>query len=280
MKTNRRLFLQQLGLLSSSLYFGAGCQKSEEMDFALILYTVRDLMEKDFMGTLDAVAEIGYKAVEFAGFYDHSPQKIKEKLDALGIAAISVHEGFDKLEINLQKVIDSNLSIGNKNIVCPSMPGKYRNDGVDGAKAFSEQLNRFGETVKNAGMQLHYHNHAYEFENIDGTTRMDVLLQKTDPQLVMIQFDVYWLRRGGKDPKAMISKYSDRCSLIHMKDMGDDEEMSDVPIGTGILDIGGIINASRKAGIKWCIVEQDNTKRPALEAIEISYKNMSSFFRS
>lgn len=280
MKTTRRSFLQQLGLMSAAAFWGLNCEKNENPKLGLILYTIRDLLKDDFMGTLESVATIGYSAVEFAGFYDHTAQQVRKKLDELGLAAISSHEGFDLLQSELDKVIEYNLALGNPNIVCPSMPHRYMERGLDGIKRFSDEMNRIGEKVKQAGMQFHYHNHAYEFEKIEGSTILELLLESTESRLVKAQFDVYWIKRGGADPSAIIGQYADRCSLVHMKDLADDQAHSDVPVGTGILDIRSIISACRKANVEWCIVEQDNTKRPPLEAIEISYKNMKTLLTS
>lgn len=255
-------------------YIGMGCRKSTLDLVALQLYTLRDLTKDDFSGTLKKVAEIGYDAVEFAGFGGLTAKEVRQLLDDLGLVSVASHEGFERLEKDLEERIEYNLEVGNKFIVCPSMPGEWRETGVDGFKQFGEKLNILGEKMKKAGMQLGYHNHNFEFEKVDGKYLYDYLFEATDPELVKAQVDVYWVQYGGEDPIAHLKKYAGRCPLLHMKDMTADEEPTFAPVGAGILDMKGIIQTARETGVEWFIVEQDRTQQPVLEAIAISLKNM------
>ena len=254
-------------------------RREKHTPVALQLYTVRALAGKDFVGTLKTVVAIGYDAVEFAGYGGLSAKDLKSIIDDLGLQCAGTHEGFEVLEKNLEKTIEFNAQIGNRNIVCPSMPGEWRRGGADSFRRFGERLNEIGEKVKKSGLQLCYHNHDFEFKKEGGEYLIDYMYGSTDSNLVKAEVDIYWVQRGGEDPIAFIQRYGDRCSIMHMKDMADDENKSFAPVGAGIMDMKGIIQAARKAGSEWYIVEQDSTKRPVLEAIEISLKNMRELLK-
>ena len=285
-RMTRRNFNGRISGLCTALAAGAavssGCGmpfigKKRHTPVGLQLYTLRDLMSKDFAGTVTKVAEIGYDAVEFAGYGGMSSSEVKKLLDDLGIVCAGTHEGYAGLSGgNLDSTIEFNASIGNGFIVCPSMPGEFRKKGADGFKAFGEKMNGIGKKVNAAGMRLCYHNHSFEFGEAGDGHLIDYLLEATDPDLVGLEVDVYWVKHGGVDPAAFIRSHADRCDMLHMKDMADDENKSFAPVGTGTLDMTGIIQAGRAVGADWYVVEQDRTKLPPLEAVEISLKNMRS----
>jgi sugar phosphate isomerase/epimerase len=247
---------------------------------ALQLYTVRELTGKDFAGTLGKVAKMGYDAVEFAGYGGLAAKDMKKLLGDLGLVCAGTHEGFDRLDTKLGEVIEYNRTIGNEWLVCPSMPEEWSGKGADGFRAFAERLNVIGEKARQAGMRLCYHNHSFEFKKADGKYLLDILLDAADPKLVGAEVDVYWVKHGGDDPVAFITRHAGRCPLIHMKDMTGGSEPTDTPVGTGILDMKGIIRASRKAGARWFIVEQDTPKQPILGAVETSLKNMRELLKA
>ncbi len=246
---------------------------------ALQLYSVRELSGKDFTGTLERVAKIGYDGVEFAGYGGLSAGEMKRRLNDLGLKCAGTHEGFDRLDKNLGEITDYNHEIGNKFLVCPSMPGEWRRKGADGYRAFGERLNSIGAQAKKAGMRLCYHNHSFEFEKENGKRLIDYLFEASDPKLVGAEVDVYWVRHGGEDPAAFIRRYSNRCPLIHMKDMANDADRGFAPVGTGILDNRAIVEAARDAKAEWFIVEQDRPIQSILTEVEISLKNMRELLK-
>jgi len=246
---------------------------------ALQLYTVRELASKDFTGTLEKVAKIGYDGVEFAGYGGLSSKEMKQRLNDLGLKCAGTHEGFERLEKNLGEIIDYNREIGNIFLVCPSMPGEWREKGADGFRAFGERMNVIGEKVKKAGMRLCYHNHSFEFQKENGKYLIDYLFEAADPQLVGAEVDVYWVQHGGENPAAFIRRHSKRCPLIHMKDMASDANRSFAPVGTGVLDNKDIIQAARDARAVWYTVEQDSSKMPILGEIETSLKNLRELLK-
>ena len=132
------------------------------------LYTLRDLMKDDFKGTIKKVADIGYDAVEFAGYGGLSAKEMALLLNDLGLKVAGTHEGFGNLEKDIDAIIDYQSEIGNKFIVCPSMPGEWREKGADGFREFGERLSKIGEKTSAAGIQLCYHNHSFEFKKEKG----------------------------------------------------------------------------------------------------------------
>jgi sugar phosphate isomerase/epimerase len=278
---NRRDFSKSLlaagAALTLPVAFGTGCGepaiKTENL-VGIQLYTLREFAREDFPGTIKKVAEMGYDAIEFAGFGDLSAPDVKKMMADLGLVTAGSHEGFEGLDTKLDERIAFNLGIKNPNMVCPSMSGQFREGGVDGFKLFAEKLNDIGEKIKQAGMQFYYHNHAFEFEKVDDRCLFSYLLQGTDPNLVKLEVDLYWVKKGGEDPIEFIKKHADRSLMLHMKDMTAGEEPTFAPVGTGILDFPGIVKTAREIGVKWFVVEQDSSIGNILEEVEISLKNM------
>jgi sugar phosphate isomerase/epimerase len=253
----------------------------------LQLYTVRDLMKKDFDGTIAKVAEIGYKEVEFAGYYDRSPQDVRAILEKDGLTSPSTHVGYDIVEKKWSEALDAAHTIGHTFVVCPWIDAKQRKT-PDGWKRAAELFNHAGEAAQKAGIQFAYHNHAFEFEPseaLGGKLPYDFLLAETDPNLVKMEMDLCWITVGGQDPVKYFDRYPGRFPLVHVKDWttkgpgGNDYggatgaskkpgHMTDV--GQGEIDFKRIFAQSGKAGIQHYFVENDEPKS-AFEDIKISY---------
>ncbi len=253
----------------------------------LQLYTVRDLMKKDFEGTIAKVAQIGYKEVEFAGYYDRSPQDVRAILEKDGLTSPSTHVGYDIVEQKWSEALDAAHTIGHTFVVCPWIDAKQRKT-PDGWKRAAELFNHAGEAARKAGIQFAYHNHAFEFEPseaLGGKLPYDFLLAETDPNLVKMEMDLCWITVGGQDPVKYFDRYPGRFPLVHVKDWttkgpgGNDYggatgaskkpgHMTDV--GQGEIDFKRIFAQSGKAGIQHYFVENDEPKS-AFEDIKISY---------
>jgi len=253
----------------------------------LQLYTVRDLMKKDFEGTIAKVAQIGYKEVEFAGYYDRSPQDVRAILEKDGLTSPSTHVGYDIVEKKWSEALDAAHTIGHTFVVCPWIDAKQRKT-PDGWKRAAELFNHAGEAAQKAGIQFAYHNHAFEFEPseaLGGKLPYDFLLAETDPNLVKMEMDLCWITVGGQDPVKYFDRYPGRFPLVHVKDWttkgpgGNDYggatgaskkpgHMTDV--GQGEIDFKRIFAQSGKAGIQHYFVENDEPKS-AFEDIKISY---------
>jgi sugar phosphate isomerase/epimerase len=242
---------------------------------ALQMYTLRDDAAKDFAGTLQKVAALGYAGVELAGTGGLSAFDLKKLLDGLGLKIAGNHTGVELLESDLNAALDYNRELGNHYVVCPYLPEDRRRD-ADGWRRVADLFNRAGAACKARGMQFCYHNHAFEFERFGGETGFDILFGATDPELVQIELDTYWVQYGGEDPAAYLRMYAGRVPLIHLKDMAGDENRSFAEVGKGIMDFDAIFAACEAAGAAWYIVEQDVCRRPPIESVEISLKNLKA----
>src|SRR5436309_15139218 len=161
----------------------------------LQLYTVRKAMQTDVEGTLTRVAATGYKEVEFAGYFGKSPTDIKAMLDRLDLSAPAVHVASLAPE-QWRASLDAANTIGHRYVVVPWIPAEERAT-LDGWKRVAERYNRAAADARAAGLQFAYHNHDFEFAPVEGRIPYDVLLENTDPQLVQLEIDLYWITKGG-----------------------------------------------------------------------------------
>lgn len=272
---NRRGFLGRTigttlaAVLSPRLAWSAGDHSIDAV--GLQLYTVRDEMKRDFEGTLKRVASIGYREVEFAGLFDHSPQSVRAALDSNGLAGVSSHVDFKSLGEPWPKVLEGANTIGQKYIVCPWIDEEIRRE-PGGWKRAAETFNRAGAASKKAGIQFGYHNHTFEFQpekSLGGKMPYDFLLAETDPQLVIMEMDLCWITEGGQDPLSYFDRYPGRFPLVHVKDMTKNHHMTEV--GSGAIDWKRIFAQSHKAGIQHYFVEHDEPKAP-FDSIRSSYE--------
>lgn len=238
----------------------------------LQLYTVRDEAEKDFLGTLEKVAGMGYKGVEFAGFFNTPARELKEVLEKLSLIPVASHTPVELLKDDLDSVIEYNKEIGTRAIICPWT----KIDSYEDVVEVAELMNTVAPKIIKAGMKVGYHNHGDEFKIFNGEYGLDLLMNLTEKAGVFPEIDVFWVEYAGVDAINYISKYKNRCEMVHLKDMKKRGETETVEIGNGILDIKGIIKKSLASGVKYFLVEQDNTDKPSLEAVKISIRNLKA----
>jgi sugar phosphate isomerase/epimerase len=303
---NRRTFIESsiaTAVVTATANSTWGAASVHHIDrVGLQLYTVRELMKHDFEGTVAGVAKIGYKEVEFAGYFGKTPQEVRALLDSNGLTSPSAHHPMQPpanamaktsaLETNLQEIIDGAHIIGQKFLVCPYLDAKSRT--ADGYKRLAESCNRVGEQTKKAGIQFCYHNHSFEFEKVeglDGTLPFDYLITQTDPKNVKIEMDLCWITVGGQDPIAYFNKYPGRFPLVHVKDWS--KEGSDpggnegavghavtghiANVGSGSIDWKNIFAHSGKAGIEHYLVENDEAKSLADPKASYDYLSKLQF---
>jgi sugar phosphate isomerase/epimerase len=137
----------------------------------------------------------------------------------------------------------------------------------------SSNLNRWGEQCRREGIAISYHNHDFEFAPLGTTTMWDVLVRETDPEVVGLELDLYWVKYAGTDPETTLRNVADRVSLVHLKDMAPDDTLSDLPVGEGTLPWTALLEAADEAGVEWYVAEQDNP-RDALEDVRTSLQHM------
>ncbi len=273
---NRRIFMKTVGAGGLVMWAEPGLMAARVKPIGLQLYTVRNEMEKDFEGSLAKVAQIGYKEVEFAGYFGRTPQQVKEILKKNRLKTPSSHIGLNLFEQDLPKTLETGKILGQKYLVCPSLP-EARRKTVDDFKKLAELFNRLGAECKKAGMGFAYHNHNFEFQPIEGQMPYDLLLQNTDPKLVQMEMDLYWVVKAGQDPVQFFEKHPGRFALVHVKDMDTTPQKGFAEVGRGNMDFKRIFGASKKAGIKHYIVEQDRTPGNPFDSIKISWDYLSKF---
>ena len=244
----------------------------------LQLYTVRSLMGEDVAGTLDAVAAIGYDEVEFAGYFGHAPQEVRGWLDGAGLTAPAVHLGMaDLMGAGLDASIEAAVVLGHRWLVLPSLPSEMRT--ADGYREAADVLNGAGAVAADAGLRVAYHNHAFEFETVDGSasgrgvTGYALLLEHLDPALVDLEIDLHWSAVGGADAAALFAEHPGRFRLCHVKDLTADGRMADV--GAGEIDWAALFALSGQAGLRHYFVEHDQPADP-LASVAASYNYLSA----
>ncbi|MGZ9585225.1 sugar phosphate isomerase/epimerase family protein [Paenibacillus marinisediminis] len=242
------------------------------MRIGLQLYTVRDAAEKDFVGTLERIAAMGYQGVEFAGYGGLTPEELKATLSRLGLAVAGSHVGLDQLTDNLEMHIEMNKAVGNDRLICPYLPKEL----FDTEEALSEtirQLQQASERLAAHGMKLGYHNHHFEFLTTYGNKTMEeIIFSSTSTDELFCELDVCWVQYSGNQPVEWVKSFAGRLPLVHLKDLRRTEEGEPltVELGQGELDLRAVAEAAQAAGAEWLIVEQDFTQRDALESVEAS----------
>lgn len=256
----------------------------------LSLYTVRNEMNKDALGTLKKVAETGYKFIEAADykngkFYGMAPSEFKKALQDVGLTPLSAHMGSATLD-NIDQQIKDTKEAGFQYFIAPVPPMgmfKYNPETkslsmTDDVAHLTSVLKTMGEKCKAAGLQFLYHNHGFEFEkNKAGIVPIEYMLENLDAGLVNFQMDLYWVTKAGADPIAYFNKYPKRFPIWHLKDM--DSQGRFAPVGTGSIDFAKIQKQAKKAGMKYYLVEQDQTfdGLQPLEAMKISHASLKKF---
>ena len=283
---DRRTFLGTLtaaAVFAPRLAWGAESHRIEKI--GVQLYTVRDEMKRDFDGTIAKVAAIGYREVEFAGYFDHTPQQVRAVLDRNKLSAPSVHVDYKSLGDKFPQVIADSLVIGHQYIVNPWIDDDIRKD-PDGWKRAAAVFNKCGEACKKAGLQFAYHNHHFEFIQVHGKYAYDIILEETDPKLVQMEMDLCWMTVAHQDPMKYFARYPGRFPMVHVKDIktvpppdkpGEPADFEKVfpqmtPVGSGSIDWKRIFEHSNEAGIKHYFVEQDYPKGDPFENIKASYE--------
>jgi len=277
---NRRRFLKTAagasfgGLWVAQTGFSRNFVKNKMKAIGLQLYTVRNQMEKDFDDTLAKVASTGFKEVEFAGYYNRTPQQVKSVLSANGLTSPSAHVSLKALSDDWQKTIETAAAIGHRYLICAYLVPEERKS-LDDYKRHADTFNRAGEACKKAGIQFGYHNHDFEFPALDGSVPFDLLLQKTDPKLVKIELDLYWIIKAKQDPLKYFAAHPGRFPLLHVKDMDNTPKQFFTEVGRGVIDFKPIFAQSGKAGVKHYFVEQDQCPGSPLDSIKVSFDYLS-----
>lgn len=231
------------------------------MRTAINLYSVREL-DGTMDEILDRVAAAGYDGVQFSGgLRGATPEAVRQKLDAEGLAAAPAHVGIGRLEDELDETVPTYAeTIGCDGAVVPAL-GEKNFASPTAVDAAARRLSEVGNRFADLDWRLHYHNHAFEFVDLDGETAFDRLLERAD-ETVGVELDVGWALAGGEDPALLLSRLGERVDLVHMKDV-DVETCSPCEIGEGDVDMQACADAAREVGAEWLIYEHDTPADPA-----------------
>jgi sugar phosphate isomerase/epimerase len=282
MNLTRRQFVQ-LGGSAGAAVWAASCQTKWNRDLACQLYTVRDLLPDSAEVTLRTLAKIGYREVETSGSDLGRLSPLFEEFSLRPVAghfSVSVLTGEGNAEEEIGRAKEGGIGY----FVIPVLPPQMRG-GLDVYKSFAAIMNRFGEQCKSAGLMLAYHNHAFEFEPMEGSSPIEVMMDHFEPGLVGLELDVFWSSVAGVDPVEMLNRYPGRIPLIHLKDKaagteqtydGDDVKLDQFKeVGAGVMDIPAILRAAESEGVQHFIVEQDHCPGDPLESLRESFDYLS-----
>jgi len=292
----RRQFIKDTGLLTTASLLALR-HKSELLNsvsnskslYGIQLYTVRDDMKKDPIGTLKKLSEIGYVDMECAGynegkFYGMSRDEYKKVLNDYGLVMNSGHTstGYGNPSQKRTMINDWEAAcedaayMGQKHFVCAYL-SKEETASLDKFKEIAELFNRCGEKAKEYGIGFAFHNHAIEFMEIDGVVPYDLLLSETDPSIVNYELDLYWIKKAGKDPLRYFENHQGRFPLWHVKDMEDGDDQFFTEVGNGVINWKDIFHKAEESGMKYFYVEQDVCRNhKPLESVKISYDYLQS----
>ncbi|WP_076073091.1 sugar phosphate isomerase/epimerase family protein [Sphingomonas montana] len=269
---NRRTLLAGSGAVAA-LAFAPPASAAQLKAIGLQLYTVRDLFAKDPAGTLERVAKIGYREVEYGGGgydgMDHA--MLRRTMDRLRLTAPSIHIGYDALLQRFDQSVAMARTLGATTIVLPYMTEEHRNEAA--WTAALRNINRFAADLKKAGLGFAYHNHDFEFTTRPGGTSLyERLLKQTDPALVKLELDLYWAVHAGEDLATLIGRLSQRLYAYHVKDMRPDRSMA--AVGNGTIDFATLFKLKGSGGVRHFYVENDQAPAPYLPDITTSFRTL------
>lgn len=279
----RREFIQTsaftvVGVLSLPSFMNAAKAKT---NIGLQLYTLRDSIPQDPKGVLQKVSSFGYKELETFAYGDGKIfgmafKEFGSYVKSLGMRVCSGHYGLDLAKSDKwEKAVTDAKSIGQQYMVVPYIQDTERKS-IDDYKKICASLNRAGEVCNKNGVRFGYHNHAFEFETLDGQIPYDVMLAELDHKNVGMEMDLYWVVRAGKDPVAYFEKYPGRFEQWHIKDMDKSNKDRNADVGSGSIDFKMLFSKAKQAGMKHFYVEQESYPGAPIDSVAASIKNLKS----
>ncbi len=282
----KKTVITTLMVVSTLLFLSCGQSKQDNnkadeakvsKDLYIQLYSVRDDIKSDFKGTITKVAEAGYKGVEAADynngkFYGLTPEEFKSEIEAVGMEVLSSHTGrplegiientnWDEVWAWWDAAIDAHKRAGMKFIVTPWMPTPTT---LEELSQYCDYYNQIGEKCNAAGIKFGYHNHNFEYKEIEDQIMYDYMLENTDPDKVFFQMDVYWTKQGGYDPVEYFNNYPNRFKLLHIKD---EKELGG---SDSVMDFDNLFKNIDQSGVEYLIVEVEHYNFEPLESIKMS----------
>lgn len=244
-----------------------------EYKFAAQLFTLREELKRGIAPVFKELKEMGWDGVQLSALpAGYDPVEVAKALQENNLGTAGIHVSIDRLENDLNQVVEEVTLYNTKDIVCPFLPEDVRNqDGYEKIKALLNEVAK-----KTPEFRISYHNHAFEFDTeIDGKSALEYLLEPTSENKIFAEIDVFWVKKAGKDPLQFLKSYAERMPIIHLKDMTNDERQTFAEVGTGVIDFVPILNWCRSSGVEWYAVEQDICPGDPMDSLQISLKNLN-----
>lgn len=304
--TTRRDFIKNASLLAAATtltpFEEALLEFKKIKKIGIQLFSLPKSLDKDFVGSIKMLSQMGYKEVELfgpypfsdtgaqerwkamgsmlgfngSGYFGRSTKEVKTILSDNGISTPSAHTDFDTLVNNMDKLGEAAQVLGHKYVVLPAIPDDKRQT-LDDYKRIADTFNKIGENAKKVGLKFAYHNHGYGLKSTNGQIPLQIILDNTDPNLVFLELDIFWTAAAGVDPISYLEKYPTRYHLLHLKDMKEKKTFSGdgnnaaqwfelfpfmTTAGDGVMNLQGILQKAQSIGVKHFFVEQDMVAQP------------------
>lgn len=273
---------------SAALVYGSALLRTSKLyaqslgvPLGLQLYSVREVLPKDYAGTLKEIGNLGYREVEAAGYFNHTAAEVKQAMAAANLRLVSTHHSSDDLHRQLDQIISFNKEVGVDYIICsspgfkdpsrPKDPDRNHAFTLDDWRWNADQFNEIGAKVATAGMKFGYHNHTMEFHEVDGTVPYNELMRLTDPSKVTMEMDCGWVVVGGGNPVEYLKSYPSRITMLHVKDFKQDTHPP-VPaeLGQGTIDYAPVFaQAAKNGNVKHVFVEQEAFDMPPMQSLKV-----------
>jgi sugar phosphate isomerase/epimerase len=280
---NRRAFVKTtsmaaaVAVVSPSFAFGKRTRKQ----IGVQLYSVRDELKAGLDSVLGRLAGIGYQQIEMFGYnkgsyFGNDIASTAAMLKKYGLGSPSAHVGLSDFlhkgnDDECKQAAADAKALGNKYLVVPYLDANYRKT-ADDYRRIAARLNRAGEICQSYGMKFAYHNHSFEFDSMGSQTGYDILLAETDPKLVKMELDLYWVYNAGKDPLALFAAHPGRFVMWHVKDMDKSDKNKQTEIGAGVIDFKAIFAKAKQSGLEYFYVEQENYTVSPFDSMEKCFR--------
>lgn len=237
------------------------------------LYTLRNEVKKDFPTVIRELKKMGWSAVQIDGLHGYPVQEIAAVLKETGLQTAGMHVGLDRLNHDLDKVLEEAVLLNAKDLICHSLPDELQN--TEGYVSVRSDLYKAAAKVSSLGYRIGYHNHDFEFHtSIDGKFALEYLLEPSRDQSIYAEIDTYWVKKADQDPLSFIEKYALRMPILHLKDMTSDGKQYFAEIGTGLIDFAPILKWGLQNGVEWFAVEQDYCPGNPMDSLALSFANL------
>jgi sugar phosphate isomerase/epimerase len=246
------------------------CRRIPHHGIGMHLYTVRGILNADPLGTLTALAEIGYRCVGVSSF-NRPAAEIRDMCAQTRLNPVIMHVSHADITGNWAAKLADAKTIGVKWVVLSSFPTSMYT--VEGMRLGVQQLNEAGAAARELGMGMLHHNHDWEFRVVDGIRLSDILFGETDPRLVDFELDLGWASRAGMDSRRLFADNRNRFPVLHVKDHDAQGAWTDV--GQGVIDFGRVFEKADRAGVRYWLVERDDQPAP-LDTSRNSYDYLAA----